>query len=207
MKFHHFWRPLAKFLWLPVEKSANGPPWKKSFRCPCLREGVRASLTSRTVSKVSGTKDDDMFFNGFSSDTRALISMLRWCWNAWNYIKLHQFLDGVARNFSYTRGCTITPFYKNGVVLHNLATMFDNTNAASKPTRVTRLCTVYSAKHLQNLAKLQIIYYKSWPQPTDIFGGVKSCNLLLYLTNTYVCENFRGGNCLITPLWLRVCYK
>ena len=30
--------PLEKFLWLPVEKSAN-PPWKKSFRCPCVRAG------------------------------------------------------------------------------------------------------------------------------------------------------------------------
>jgi len=43
------------------------PPGKKSFRCPCVRVGVRALLTSRTVSKVSGAKDDDMFFNGFSS--------------------------------------------------------------------------------------------------------------------------------------------
>jgi len=34
---------------------------------------------------------------------------------------------------------------------------------------------------------------KAGPQPTDIFGGgAKRCNLLLYLTNTYVCENFGG---------------
>jgi len=32
-------------------------------------------LTSRTVSKVSGTKDDNMFFNGFSLVTRASTSM------------------------------------------------------------------------------------------------------------------------------------
>jgi len=27
-------------------------------------------------------------------------------------LKLYQFFDGVARNFSYTQGCKITPFYK-----------------------------------------------------------------------------------------------
>ena len=41
------------------------------------------------------------------------------------------------------------------------------------------------------------------PQPTDIFGGAKWCSLLLYLTNTYLCENFWGGTCPISPLWLR----
>jgi len=40
-----------------------------------LRAGIRPLLTSRTVSKVSGTKDDDMFFNSFGSVTRALTSM------------------------------------------------------------------------------------------------------------------------------------
>jgi len=46
--------------------------------------------------------------------------------------KLHQFRDGVAQSFSHTRGWKITPFYKNGVVLYNMATLFDNTNAVSK---------------------------------------------------------------------------
>jgi len=55
----------------------NSPPWKKSFRYPYLRGGERALLTSRTVSKVSGTKDDHMFFIGFSSDTRASISNVK----------------------------------------------------------------------------------------------------------------------------------
>ena len=36
---------------------------------------MRDLLTSSTVSKVSGTKEDDMFFNSFSSVTRASISM------------------------------------------------------------------------------------------------------------------------------------
>jgi len=40
-------------------------------------------------------------------------------------------------------------------------------------------------------------------QPTDIFGGAKRCNLLLYLTNTHVFKNFGWGNCPIAPLWLR----
>jgi len=34
MKFQHFWTFLKKFLWLPVEKSANGPPWKKILPMP-----------------------------------------------------------------------------------------------------------------------------------------------------------------------------
>jgi len=46
--------PLEKFLWLAVEKSADASP--------CLRAEVRPLLTSRTVSKVSGTKDDDFYF-------------------------------------------------------------------------------------------------------------------------------------------------
>ena len=37
---------------------------------------------------------------------------LEWCYNAWNYIKLRQFLDDVARDFSYTRNWKITAFYK-----------------------------------------------------------------------------------------------
>jgi len=53
-------------------------------------------------------------------------------------LKLHQFFDYVARKFSCTQACKITPFLKNGlvlvlVVLHHLATPFDNTNAVSKP--------------------------------------------------------------------------
>jgi len=31
------------------------------------------------------------------------------------------------------------------------------------------------------------------PQPIDVFGGVKWCNFLLHLTNTYVCETSMGG--------------
>ena len=30
-------------------------------------------------------------------------------------------------------------------------------------------------------------------------GGQKWCNLLVYLTNTYVCENVGGGNCPTAP--------
>jgi len=76
MKFHHFWPPCKIFmgyLW----KDPLMPPLleKKSFRCPCVRARVRALLISCTVSKVSDTKKDDMFFNGFSSVTRALTSM------------------------------------------------------------------------------------------------------------------------------------
>ena len=67
---------LERFLWWPVEKSANAsPPWKKSFRCPCVKTGLRVLVTSRTVSKVSGTKDDDIFLNGFSSVSSASASM------------------------------------------------------------------------------------------------------------------------------------
>jgi len=36
------------------------------------------------------------------------------------------------------------------------------------------------------------LWTKAGPQPTDIFGGTKRCNLLLHLTSTYVCENFGG---------------
>ena len=39
----------------------------------------------------------------------------------------------------------------------------------------------------------------SGPQPTDIFGGAKLCNLLLYLTNTYVCENFGAAIARLPP--------
>jgi len=33
-------------------------------------------------------------------------------------------------------------------------------------------------------------------------GEANWCNLLLHLTNTYVCDNFGGGSCPIAPLWL-----
>jgi len=39
-------------------------------------------------------------------------------------------------------------------VLHHLATLFNNTNSVNNPEQGDRLCTVYSAKQLQNLAKL-----------------------------------------------------
>jgi len=69
------WKHFYGYLW---KNSLRPPLEKKSFRCPCLRAGVRALLTSRAVSKVSGTKDDDMVFSGFSSVTRASTSM-SWC--------------------------------------------------------------------------------------------------------------------------------
>jgi len=40
---------------------------------------------------------------------------------------------------------------KNCVVLHYLATLFNNTNAVSNPQQGDRLCTVYSAKQLRIL--------------------------------------------------------
>ena len=41
-------------------------------------------------------------------------------------------------------------------------------------------------------------------QPTNIFGGGgKWCNLLLYLTNSYVCENFGGEQLSDCPLSVR----
>jgi len=69
-------------------------------------------------------------------------------------LKLHQFFDSVARNFSFTQACKITPFLliffvKNGVVLRRLATLFDNTNAVSKPEHGDQIVhsALYSAKH------------------------------------------------------------
>jgi len=38
-------------------------------------------------------------------------------------------------------------------VLHHIVTLFNNTNAVSKPSQGDRLCTVYSAKQLRNPAK------------------------------------------------------
>jgi len=49
-------------------------------------------------------------------------------------LKLHQFFDGVARNFSYTQAC------KN-----HLATLFDNTNAVSKPEQGDQIQIVHGA--------------------------------------------------------------
>ena len=37
------------------------------------------------------------------------------------------------------------------VVFHHLATLFNNTNAASKPWQCDSLCTVYSDKHYEIL--------------------------------------------------------
>jgi len=34
MKFHQFWPPTGKFVWLPVKNSANALPLEKSFRRP-----------------------------------------------------------------------------------------------------------------------------------------------------------------------------
>ena len=55
-------------------------------------------------------------------------------------------------------------FVKNCVVLHHLATLFNNTNAVSNSLPGDKLCTVYSAKQLQNpaesTAKLEIISTK-----------------------------------------------
>jgi len=48
---------------------------------------------------------------------------------------------------------TETKLLKSCVVSHHLATLFNNTNAASNPLQGGRLCTVYSAKQLRNLAK------------------------------------------------------
>jgi len=47
------------------------------------------------------------------------------------------------------------------------------------------------------------IHPTAGPQPTDIFGGEKRCNLFLYLTDTYVCESFGGWQLPDCPLWLR----
>jgi len=73
-------------------------------------------------------------------------------------LKLQQFFDGVTRNFSYTQACKITPvlrknFANNGVVLHHQATLFDNTNAVSKPEHGDQIVrgVLYSAKHLRIL--------------------------------------------------------
>jgi len=40
-----------------------------------------------------------------------------------------------------------------------------------------------------------------------IFRGGKRCNFLLYLNNTYVFENFVGGNYPNVPLWLRAWWQ
>jgi len=48
------------------------------------------------------------------------------------------------------------------------------------------------------LVPLGPTWIRRWP--TDIFGeGAKWWNLFLHLTNTYVSENFEGGNCPIAP--------
>jgi len=60
---------------------------------------------------------------------------------------------------SCTQACKITPFMYKIAVLHHLATLFSNTNVASKPQQGDRFCTAYSDKQLRNPAKLQIIYY------------------------------------------------
>jgi len=46
-------------------------------------------------------------------------------------------------------------FVKNGVVLHHLATLFENINAVSKPEHDDDILhsVLYSAKHLRNPAK------------------------------------------------------
>jgi len=41
-----------------------------------------------------------------------------------------------------------------------MTTLLNNANAVSKPWQDDRLCTVTSAKHRRNPAKLQIICYK-----------------------------------------------
>jgi len=78
----------------------------------------------------------------------------------------------VAQNFSYTQACTVKlhqfckKFFFNGTALHQLATLFNNTNAVSKPEHGDKIVhdIVHSANHLRNpvkfTAKLQIILPK-----------------------------------------------
>jgi len=70
--FGHPW----KILWLAVKKSANTPqPWKKFLSMPTPQSKGKSFADITRVSKVSGTKDDDMFFNGFISVISASTSM------------------------------------------------------------------------------------------------------------------------------------
>jgi len=56
-----------------VENPVMLPLEKNPSDAHALKQG-KSFAASRTVSKISGTKDDDMFFNGFSSVTRASTS-------------------------------------------------------------------------------------------------------------------------------------
>jgi len=68
--------------------------------------------------------------------------------------KIHQWapLEEFLLTPVYTSMQNDTIFVKNCVVLHHLATLFNNTNAVSNPWQGNRLCTVYSANYeiLQN---------------------------------------------------------
>jgi len=157
--------PPGKISWLAVENSANAPhPGKKSFRCHASEQGwelcwhhvqFRRYQVQKTMICSSMVLVQLQVHRYLCRHARLGTRMQRQ-----DKHMQHQFLDGVAWNFSYRRGWKITPFYKNGAVLHNLATLFDNTNAVSTAERVTRLRTVYSAKHLKNPSKLQMIHFK-----------------------------------------------
>jgi len=65
-------------------------------------------------------------------------------------------------------------FVKNGVVLHHLATLFDNANAVSKPEHDDQSVhgVLYSAKRLRNpakfTAKLQFILSQYCRNPANL---------------------------------------
>jgi len=67
-----------------------------------------------------------------------------------------------------------TSFVKNCVVLHHLATLFNNINAVSNLQQGDRLCTVYTAKHLRNpaefTAKLETISTKYCQNSATFFS-------------------------------------
>ena len=73
---------LVKFVCQVVLQRSKAREWSLCLKLvlpsslqPLQSRTVRASLTSRTVSKVSGKKRGDIFFNSFSSVTRASTSM------------------------------------------------------------------------------------------------------------------------------------
>jgi len=66
------------------------------------------------------------------------------------YGRIHWWpLEKILPSSMHTSMLNYTIFVKYCVVLHHLATLFNNTNAVSKPQQGDRLCTVYCAKHYE----------------------------------------------------------